>query len=384
MAGALLVSSQLRPGSPIAASFHFDESTIETGAAPASVAIADVNHDGKPDILVANTLSETLSVLLGDGRGHFNAAPGAACTTGHAPNDIALGDFNNDGNIDVVIANTEIPNLTILLGDGKGGFRPSPHSPFVTTSHPHVHGVAAADFNSDGKLDVVTDSWGNNQIILLLGDGAGNLLLPGQRFNTGIRPYQRVRSADFNKDGKADVVTTDLDQDTVSILLGDGKGGLHDAPGSPFAAGARPWAVAVDDMNRDGNADLVILPYEPDVRDPRDVGVTVLLGDGKGGFTKMRGSPLSLAGCRGPDRVATGDINGDGLRDIAVICAQNNKLMLYAGSKEGTFAVSTRDVPTGWSAVAVGDLNGDGKDDVVVSNNTSGGKTGALTILLSK
>ena len=144
-------------------------------------------------------------------------------------------------------------------------------------------------------------------------------------------PLKRPRGADFNHDGKPDIVATDMDIDAVSIPLGDGKGGLRDAPGSPFPAGASPWSVAVDDVNKDGNLDLVVLPYERDVTDPKQVGVTVLLGDGRGGFATMRGSPFSLAGCRGPDRVATGDLNGDGFRDIVVSCAQNDKLMLYLG-----------------------------------------------------
>jgi hypothetical protein len=375
VAGGLIADEQ---SSPPAASF--DQIVLPVGQGPTRIVIADVNHDGKPDILVANETSQTLSVLLGDARGHFLPAPGPPCPTGPNPNDMAMGDFNGDGNLDVVIANTQTPYLTILLGDGKGGFKPSPHSPFATTSYPHVHGVAAADFNGDGKLDVVTDSWGHDQILMFLGDGAGNLILPGQPFNTGKRPYQRLRSADFNKDGKPDVVTTDMDINAVSILLGDGKGGLHDAPGSPFPAGAIPWAVAIDDMNKDGNLDLVVLPYDRDVTDPKQLGVTVLLGDGKGAFTKMRGSPFSLAGCRGPNGVATGDLNGDGFRDIVVSCAQNNRLMLYLGSKDGTFQVSTRDVQTGWSGLAIADLNDDRKDDIVVSNNESG----TITIFLSK
>ena len=99
-------------------------------------------------------------------------APGPPCPTGQSPNDLAFGDFNGDGNIDVAIANTEVPLITILLGDGKGGFRPSEHSPFTVDSHPHVHGLAVADFTGDGKLDVVTDDWGRNQVRLLAGDGA--------------------------------------------------------------------------------------------------------------------------------------------------------------------------------------------------------------------
>jgi hypothetical protein len=358
-----------------------DELVIPVGKAPGSIALADVNHDGRVDILVANTEGETLSVLLGDGKGKFTAAPGSPFACGKSPNDIAVGDFNGDGNLDVVIANTGTPYLTILLGDGKGGFRASPHSPFATTSNPHVHGVAVGDFNGDGKLDVVTDSWGRNQILMFTGDGAGNLNLPGKIFNVGKRPYERLRSADFSKDGIADVVTTDLDQNAVTILLGDGRGGFTEAKGSPFAAGAAPWAVAIDDMNKDGNLDVVVIPYAPEVKDPQQVGMSVLLGDGKGGFTTMRGSPFSLAGCGGPDRIATGDLNGDGLRDVVVSCAQSNSLVFFMGTRNGGFQISSRQLKdVGWSGLAVADLNGDKKDDLVVSNNGSG----TITILWGK
>ncbi|HVO96645.1 MAG TPA: VCBS repeat-containing protein [Bryobacteraceae bacterium] len=362
----------------LSADLPFDRIPLSAGQGPGSVAIADVNHDGHPDILIANTTGRTLTVLLGDGRGHFHPAPGEPCPTGQSPNDLALGDFNGDGNLDVAIANTETPLITILLGDGKGGFKPSPHSPFTVDSHPHVHGLAAADFTGDGKLDVVTDDWGRNQIRLLAGDGAGNLIGSGKAFPTGKRPYQRVRSGDFNRDGKPDVVTTNLDENTVSILLNDGKGGFQSAT---FPAGVFPWAVAVDDLDKDGNLDLAVIPYDRDIRDPRQLGLTVLLGDGKGAFRTMPGSPFSLAGCRGPDRVAIGDINGDGLRDIVVSCAQNNKLIVFLGSSGG-YQSSAIDVPTGWAGLAVGDLNGDGKEDIVVTNNSGSGP--GVTILLSR
>ncbi len=391
LAAVLLIHGSPGPSANGAAAppaLDFNQRVIPVGGSPGSIAIADVNHDGMLDIIVANTTDGTLSVLLGDGKGRFTPAAGSPFACGKSPNDIATGDFNGDGNLDLLIANTETPYLTLLLGDGKGGFAPAPHSPFDTHSHPHVHGVAVADFNGDGKLDAVTDSWGYNQILMFLGDGKGNLILPGQPFPTGKRPYQRLRSADFNKDGKPDVVTTDLDQNAVSILLGDGHGGLRDAPGSPFPAGRAPWAVAVDDMNHDGNLDLVIIPYAPDVPDPKDVGVTVLLGDGKGGFRKMPSSPVSLAGCEGPDRVATGDINGDGLADIVVTCGQNNRLMLYLGSRDGGFTISTRSIQTGWAGVAVADLEKRGRADIVVSNSVLDNQPkpthGTITILSSK
>jgi hypothetical protein len=380
IAGAIAVGAALFCSAPAFVA-TFDELTIPVGKEPASVAVADLNHDGKPDIVVANMAGESMTVLLGDGKGHFLPASGSPFPVGHLPNDIAIGDFNGDGNPDLLIPNTQTPYLTVLLGDGTGRFQAAPHSPFATESHPHPHGVALADFNGDGKLDAVTDSWGRNQINLLLGDGRGNLITPGQFFDVGKRPYQRLRSADFNKDGKPDIVTTNLDGNSVTILLGDGTGGFHEAAGSPFPTGAAPWSVAIDDINQDGNLDLVTIPYAPEVKDPKQIGVAILLGDGKGGFAPMRGALLPLVGCRGPDRVATGDINGDGFRDIVVSCAQSNSLMLFFGSKNGTFQASSRNVKDlGWSGLAVADLNSDRKDDIVVSNNAAG----KITVLFSR
>src|SRR5260370_15034097 len=129
----------------------FEETVFPVGKEPGSVAVADLNHDGKLDIVVANTASESISVLLGDGKGKFQPAPGSPFPAGHLPNDIAIGDFNHDGNLDLLIPNHHTPYLTILLGDGKGGFQPAPDSPFATQSYPHPHGAVAADFNGDGK-----------------------------------------------------------------------------------------------------------------------------------------------------------------------------------------------------------------------------------------
>jgi FG-GAP-like repeat/FG-GAP repeat len=358
----------------------FREVSISVGKGPKCIALADVNHDGKVDLLVGNADDSTLSVLLGDGRGNFRQSSGSPFPAGHYPNDMVVGDMNSDGNLDLVIANHQSPYITILLGNGKGGFRPAPNSPYDVHSEPHPHGVALGDFNGDGKLDVVTDSWGTNQIELLLGKGNGEIDPRAHYFQVGRRPYERLRSADFNKDGHPDVVTTDLDADASTVLLGDSSGGFHEAVGSPFPSGAKPWEVAVDDINKDGNPDLVIIPYERDVKDASEVAMTVLLGDGRGGFRPMTGSPLPLADCHGPNSVATGDINGDGVRDIVVSCAQNRNILFFLGSRDGTFVVHTRRSQGGWGAIAVGDLNEDDKDDVVVANN----EDNTVTVLLSR
>jgi hypothetical protein len=358
----------------------FTETLIHVGKGPGPIAVADVNHDGKPDIIVGNMEDGTLSVMLGRGRGHFTPAPGSPFLCNSNPNDIAVADMNGDGNPDLVIANTQTPYITVLLGDGKGGFKPSAHSPFATRSSPHPHRIAVGNFIGDGKPAVVTDSWGHNQILVIPSDGKGNLILPGKFVPADLHSDSGVIAADFNKDGNLDIVTVNQSENVVGILLGNGKGEFRKAPGSPFPAGDTPWYFTVGDVNRDGSPDVAVIPYERDMRDPRRLGVTILLGDGKGGLETMRGSPFSLEGCKGPSRVAIGDIKGDGLREVVVSCAQNDKVFFLMGTKDGSFESVSRSISTGWGGLALADLTGSGKDDVLVSNE----REGTVTILHSR
>jgi hypothetical protein len=162
---------------------------------------------------------------------------------------------------------------------------------------------------------------------------------------------------------------------TVSVLLGDGRGGLQNAPGSPFSAGAKPWEVAVGNLNGDGNADLIVIPYQRDISSPDENVVTILLGDGHGGFRPRPGTPLSLGNCRGANSVTTGDITGDGTQTIVVVCAESRTMCIYHRAADGNFTATTQPIAGGWGSVAIARLTADQRGAIIIANSDAGSIT---------
>ena len=357
---------------------------INVGVYPEALAVADFNGDGKLDIAVAITSGAgpgNLSILLGNGDGTFTAAPSPA--TGSWPVSVVVGDFNGDGIPDLAVANgwpTTGNTLTILLGDGKGGFTES-SSPAAGEG---PVSLAVGDFNGDGKLDLAVADWGsdfyggtsNGTVTILLGQGDGTFVPASSSPTVGLIPVSVV-TGDFNGDGKLDLAVYNWIGGDVSILLGNGDG-TFTATQSP-TIGPQPGLgvgdfneMVVGDFNGDGKLDLAVANNADDT-------ITILLGKGDGTFTPTASPPTTGVG---PGGVAVGDFNGDGKLDLAVANwtyksptpTVNGSVTLLLGNGDGTFTPNPTSNAVEENPVAVlpGDFTGSGRLGLAVVNENSG------------
>ena len=375
------------------------------GASPNSIVVGDLNEDGLPDLAVANfagsnPFDSDISILIGEGNGAF--APEYRTFAGVHPVSIAAGDLDHDGHLDLTVANFGHGNafgsdVSVLLGDGHGHFFGG--RPHLGTAM-GAWGIAMADVNGDANQDLVVSDRDAGQVLVFPGRGDGSFT-SSYGVRAGYLPNY-VAIDDFNGDGRPDVALA-FASDTVAAMLNDGAGhfgtqnpsadvqssysltaadlngdGLPDliAPrgtdisvvlsqpgGIPGAvrqvpAGDKPVTAAAGDFNGDGRQDLAIA----NATVPGTV--SILIGHGDGSFDPLRTVPGVLAS---PGSIAVGDFNRDGNLDLAVSAA-NGYIETLLGQGNGNFvAAPAQFVHTKLGGLAVGDLNMDGNLDVVVA-----------------
>jgi VCBS repeat protein len=307
------------------------------------IALGDFNGDGYLDVVIYDG-TDSLLVFPGSPSGSFGQP--SSRITGFTPGAIVSGDFNGDGNLDVIAASFG-SNLNLFLGDGTGSLG----SPIVISTPTSIQSLAAGDFNGDGLLDLAYLD-GLDNVVLLFGASGGTIGNP-QTLPVGPNPGS-LTVADLNGDGRADVVVCNLYGDTVSIVLGRSSGPYP--PALDYPIGFSPTAVAVGDFSGDGKPDLAVLS------DNYSTGtVELLYGFGDGRF--VVGPSFSVSA--GTSIVAA-DFTGDGKTDLLI---GGGSLALYKGSGIGGFTLDATSAGTVQNPILlVGDLNRDGVPDVVAGN----------------
>jgi len=358
------------------------QQTFAAGTSPSSVTTADINGDGKPDLIVANSTDHTVSVLLN------NTVTGATTPTFALQKTFATGgyaaavkaaDLNGDGRADLIVANKNSDTVSVL----RNTTTPGATTPAFATQQSLAVGtsptaVTAADVNGDGKPDLIVANSADNALSVLLNTtttGATTLTFATQQtFATGAQPYA-VTATDVNGDGKPDLVVTNKAGGTLSLLLNvtaPGATAPDFAAQQTFATGTQPAAVTAADLNGDGKPDLV-------VANGQDGTTSVLLNTTA---APTAGAPSfaaqhTFSSASYPNAVATADLNGDGRPDIIstggynILVSLNTTLpgaTVPSFAAPQTFALSHA-VSYSPESLRVADVNGDGKPDLLMTDN---------------
>ena len=365
-----LTSTTVGPPAPLPPSFSGDFHDIAVFQ-PSRFRIADVDNDDNLDIVVVNKqATRQIATILGDGTGEFGepiVRSSGSCSTCNRGN-FALGDFDEDGNLDLAAVMRETHSVGIHLGDGAGNFA-DPVS-YLYRINGQIGGsnptdISAGDVNNDNDLDLVTVNFSSDDASVILGDGSG-AFGGAQLFQTGFP--EEFELADIDEDDNLDLVVARPADDDVNILFGAGDGTFGNA--HSFGVGDFPRDLAVGDLNNDGNLDIV-------TANGGSEDVSVLLGNGTGGFAAAVHYDQScpqFVSCF-LETVALGDLNGDGNLDIVATDQETDEILVWMGRGDGSFGTAT-DVNTDTcflvsgcavSEVKTADFNEDGRLDIAVT-----------------
>jgi hypothetical protein len=332
--------------------------------------VADLNGDGRLDVVGRKRGKPEIAVYFGDGAGRFPATPSIRTPLAYEPAWVTLGDVNGDGRMDAGLASIDATNeyAQVLLGDGKGGFSALPRFAVSPRSEFYKPRFYLGDFNEDGKADLLIGNGRHQVLRILFGDGRGGFT-GGSTITLDYVPHSfYLEVADLDGDRHLDLFFAggaDLERQRLLVKLGDGRGGFRTSQDVMVDLDQTPRTTLAD-LDADGDVDALLSHADK---------LDIYLNDGKGQFAR---SPLSPGRQPKPafDILAV-DLNGDGRKDIAVAGEDSVIVLLRSGA--GFVPASGSPYPAGPGAYFVrsADLNGDGRPDIV-SNAFGGDSLGLL------
>ncbi|CAF0890611.1 unnamed protein product [Adineta steineri] len=340
------------------------QNTYSTGiqSYPYSVAVADFNNDKQLDIVVANYGTNNIGIFLGYGNGTFSSQTTYSTGDNSQPFSVTIGDFNNDQQLDIVVANFGANNIGIFLGYGNGSF--SSQTTYSTGWGSSPPDVAAGDFNNDGQLDIAVVNYGGWNMGIFLGYGNGTFFNQ-QTYPTGYLSYPRaIALGDFNNDSRLDIAVINYYGVNIGVFLGYGNGTFADQITYSVPSGTAPYEIAIGDVNNDDHQDIIIIV---------DYSNTLVIFFGYGNGTFFKGNSYSTGSGSDPTSITVGDFNNDNQLDIVVTNCLTNNVVIFIGKGDGNFP-NQRTYSTGDNscpyAVAVGYINNDNILDIVVADDS--------------
>lgn len=362
-----LAFTDVTTGNPVAAPVTLNTATAATAllpqvttstgvnSLPVWTTVADVNNDGKLDLITSVFGTDSVNVQLGNGDGTFQTAGTILIVPGFGPAEVHAVSLRGNGTLDLIVGSFNVNQIAVLLGNGNGTFQP-PTLYTVGTAVNTPTSLTTGDFNHDGNLDVAVANVIDDTISVLIGNGSGSLTPLGAPISVGHTP-EAIRAGDFNGDGYSDLAVANYGDGTVTTLLNN-ENGTFTATAISIGSGATsgPQGLAIT-----GTGDSLLMA----VANYRDNTISVLQSSGNGTF----GAQKIVDVGNGPDDLNFADFNGDGVPDLAVSNYTSNTVTLVLSSSGGNYsATGPFNVGDSPYSAAVGDLDMDGTPDIVVAN----------------
>lgn len=329
------------------------------GHGPRALCLGNLRgNDLYRDLVVANYLDNSIGVRLCLDDGTFGRNDTYA--VGLNPSAVRYGDFNGDKQGDLVIANSGTNTVSVLINLGFGAnFRAATDFIVGTNSNPCPTDVAVADMNSDGRSDLIVANCAENSVSVLTNKGGG-VFGGASNYPVGTGPVS-VIVADMNLDGRLDIVTANKEDSTISMLLGQGNGLFIPQVPVLLDGEPEPWSVRGVDLNGDGVIDLVTANYRSDT-------ISVFIGEVVDGEWQVLAHNDYDAGSH-PASLLLRDLNHDGILDIAVANVGSANIETYYGLGDGEFQHRGRiGVGNTPSAISGSNFNSDDATDIAVAN----------------